>query len=90
MKRVHLIISGDVQGVGFRSWVLRVARELGLVGWVTNREDDTVEIVAEGKQLDLEDLLARCRRGPELAVVKAVDVRWEQATGEFMSFVVIY
>lgn len=90
MKRVHIIISGDVIGVGFRAWALRAARELNLTGWIKNREDDTVEIVAEGKQLDLEDILARCRRGPELAVVKSVDVRWEEATGEFLSFEVVY
>lgn len=42
MKRARLVIFGDVQGVGFRAWAVRQAKELGLVGWVKNREDDTV------------------------------------------------
>ncbi len=90
MKRVRLIIFGDVVGVGFRAWALRVTKGLSLVGWVTNKQDDTVEIVAEGTREHLEDFLAQCRRGPELAVVKDVDVKWEDATNEFVSFEVVY
>lgn len=90
VKRIHLIISGDVQGVGFRALIIRVAKEHNLVGWVTNRPDGMVEIVAEGTRKDLEELIKRCQEGPLLAVVKHVDVRWQKATGEFISFEVIY
>ncbi|MBI2405171.1 acylphosphatase [Candidatus Gottesmanbacteria bacterium] len=90
MKRVHLIISGDVVGVGYRAWILRYAADKRLTGWVTNRQDDTVEILVEGPKRDLEELIKRCGEGPLLAVVKHVDVRWEEATGAFVSFEVVY
>ena len=52
MKRIHLIISGDVQGVGYRAWTKRQAKDLGIVGWVKNREDKAVELVGEGEEQD--------------------------------------
>lgn len=88
MKRVHVIISGDVVGVGFRSWVRGRAKNLGITGWVKNRDDDTVEIMAEGK--DLEKFVKECRRGPDVAWVKDIDATWTEATGEFVSFEVLY
>ena len=90
MKRVHLIISGDVVGVGFRSWTLRLARTLSLTGWVKNREDSAVEIVAEGPRNALEDLVSACQKGPEVAWVENVRTTWEEATGEFLGFEVLY
>ena len=90
MQRVHLIISGDVQGGGYRAWVLRQAQDLRLVGWVKNREDKTVELVAEGPRQDLEELVQQCQHGPEVAWVKRVDVEWQEATGEFINFNVVY
>lgn len=90
MKRLHLIISGDVQGVSFRSWARQQAQELELVGWVANREDETVELVVEGPKEKLEEMIARCRSGPEVAWVKEVAVGWEEARGEFVSFDIVY
>ncbi len=90
MKRIHLIISGDVQGVGYRAWVIRESKKLELVGWVKNRDDGAVEIVAEGQRKDLEELIKRCQHGPELAWVKRVDATWQEATGESISFSVVY
>lgn len=90
MKRVHLIITGDVQGVGFRAWVRTIARELGLTGWVKNREDGAVEIVAEGKRTDLEDFVATCQRGSDVAWVANVDITWEEATNKFVRFDIVY
>lgn len=90
MHRVRLIISGDVQGVGFRSWALRYAQSRQLTGWVKNREDGTVEIVAEGTRVDLTDLINACRKGPEVAWVKDVAVSWEAPSSEFAGFEVIY
>lgn len=86
MKRVHLIISGDVVGVGFRAFVRERATRLGLTGWVKNRQDRTVEVVAEGPQAKLEELVSACRRGPTVAWVEKVDTAWEKATGEWASF----
>jgi acylphosphatase len=90
MKRVHLLISGDVQGVGFRSWAFRQAQGLGLTGWVKNREDGTVELVAEGLREKLEELIKRCQRGPDVVWVEGVDIVWTDATGEFVNFSVVY
>lgn len=88
MKRVHLIISGDVVGVGFRSWVREKAKMFGIVGWVQNREDKTVEIMAEGK--NLEAFVKECGRGPDVSWVQQVDTTWLPGTGEFASFEVLY
>lgn len=90
MKRIHLIISGDVQGVGFRAWAHRYARGKSLTGWVKNREDGTVEVVAEGVKKDLEELVKRSKQGPEIAWVKSVDVIWEEASGGLVGFEVVY
>ncbi len=86
MERVHLIIFGDVQGIGFRSWALRYAQGKPISGWVKNREDGTVEIVAEGQKEELEALIALCRKGPDLAWVAKVEVAWQEATGELFTF----
>lgn len=90
MKRIRLIITGDVQGVGYRSWTVRQARRLQLTGWVTNRPDKSVELVAEGTYAALEKFITLCRKGPEVAWVENVNVTWQEATGEFLSFNVIY
>lgn len=90
MQRIRILISGDVQGVGFRAWVRGMARELGLVGWVKNRGDGAVEVVAEGTKKDLEELIKQCQHGPEVAWVENVDVTWSKGTGEFVGFEVVY
>ena len=90
MKRVHLIVSGDVQGVGFRAWAKRQAVDLGLTGWVKNREDEAVELVAEGSKVELQELIKRCKRGPDIAWVKNIDVQWSEETREFVTFSVLY
>lgn len=86
MKRAHLIIYGDVIGVGFRAWVRTKARDLGLVGWVRNNPDDTLEITAEGAKDKLDELVRDCQDGPEVSMVEKVEVIWERGTGEFLSF----
>ncbi len=90
LSRVHAVISGRVQGVAFRYFTERWASELGLTGWVRNRFDGRVEVVAEGKKDGLEALLTRLREGPRSAVVEDVDVVWEQPTGEFRDFRVTF
>ncbi|HLZ65679.1 MAG TPA: acylphosphatase [Aliidongia sp.] len=70
---LHLIVSGRVQGVGYRWWTVGTARALGLVGWVRNRRDGSVEILAIGGADALESLAAACARGPAAASVSAVD-----------------
>ncbi len=81
MERLHAIVRGDVQGVGFRYFVQRRAQQLGLTGWVRNNDDGTVELVAEGSRQDLEQLKRSLEEGPRLARVQRVETRWSEATG---------
>jgi len=85
-QRVHLRIKGRVQGVFFRYETQSVAQSLGLVGWVRNRLDGSVEVVAEGEKEKLEELVKWCHNGPPLARVDSVEVQWEEPTGEFKNF----
>ena len=85
-ERLRVTVKGRVQGVGFRYFVARTAGILGLSGWVRNRFDGAVEIVAEGERSRLEKLLADLRRGPSSSFVQSADPRWEEATGEFVGF----
>jgi acylphosphatase len=85
-ERLHGLIRGDVQGVGFRFFMIRQAKALGLAGWVQNRDDGTVEFVAEGSRRDLEQLERAARKGPRMASVTGVEVSWSQATGGLARF----
>ena len=69
----HLIIRGRVQGVGYRWWTVGEARARGLCGWVRNRRDGSVEILAIGDVLALDGLAAACARGPAAAAVIGVE-----------------
>jgi acylphosphatase len=83
---LHAVVHGDVHGVGFRYFVQRRAQEAGLVGWVRNRADGTVDCLAEGPHQALERLLADLERGPGMAEVQCVDVDWQPARGESRGF----
>jgi acylphosphatase len=78
---LHAVVQGDVQGVGFRYYVQRRAEEMGLAGWVRNRPDGSVEVVAEGSRPALGRLLELLSKGPGLADVDRVDVEWGEAGG---------
>jgi acylphosphatase len=84
--RLEAVVHGRVQGVGFRVFVLRLARDLGLVGWVSNEGSGRVRCVAEGPRPGLERLLAALRDGPPGAAVDHVEVDWFAATREFDRF----
>jgi acylphosphatase len=84
--RAHAIISGRVQGVFFRVETQRAAERFGVFGWVRNRPDGSVEAVFEGEQQAVDAVLQWCHEGPNLAVVKNVEVKWLDFTGEFESF----
>jgi acylphosphatase len=88
--RLHVVVHGDVQGVGFRYFVIDAARPLGVRGWVRNRPDGSVEITAEGEREQLEDLLRSAGRGPRGAHVERVDAEWENASGDLGAFQLIY
>lgn len=68
----HLILSGHVQGIGFRDWMAGRARRLGLAGWVRNRRDGTLEALIAGDAPSVEEWLRACRRGPPGAMVTGI------------------
>lgn len=90
MRRVRLIISGDVQGVGYRAWMWREAKDLRLTGWVKNRDDGAVEAVAEGDEEKLKQLIDHCRKGPDVVWVENVHVTWDEPKNEFFAFEIKY
>jgi len=81
MKIIRVIVTGRVQGVGYRDWTQAVARQLGLSGWVRNRIDDTVEALFAGEAATVDRMVAACRRGPSLARVDRVEVLPADAAG---------
>jgi len=85
-KRVHLLIYGDVIGVGFRAWTYSNAKELELTGWVKNAGLGIVEAVFEGSEVKIKEMIDRCHRGPEVAWVKNVEEKWEYVEEEFETF----
>jgi acylphosphatase len=84
--RVHLVVSGRVQGVAFRASTADTARRLGLRGWVRNRPDGRVEAEAEGDRAQVEALVAWCRRGPPAARVLDLEVTWGEPRGDLAGF----
>jgi len=90
MQRVHIMVHGSVQGVFFRSNTRKVALDLGLKGYVRNMTDGTVEVVAEGPEDKIKELIEFCKNGPESAQVDKVDVKLEKPVNEFDSFEVRY
>jgi acylphosphatase len=82
VRRVCVTVSGRVQGVFYRATCARLAREKGLAGSVRNRPDGGVEAVFEGPPDAVEDMVAWCRQGPELARVDHVELRDEEPRGE--------
>ncbi len=87
--RAHVWISGRVQGVFFRAHTKEVAEKLGLTGWVRNLPDGRVEAVFEGEEEAVKEAIEWCKRGPPLAKVERVEVRYEEPTGEFKDFRII-
>ena len=88
MSRIHLIIRGRVQGVFFRASTRELAQSLALTGYVRNRIDDSVELVAEGEPQVLTVLREWSYHGPTGAYVESVEEIAESETGEFAAFYV--
>jgi acylphosphatase len=74
MRTVRLVITGRVQGVGYRIWAERAASALGISGWVRNRRDGSVELRATAEDGAIAALIEACRQGPRAAIVRAVAV----------------
>ena len=88
--RAHTIIAGRVQGVFFRVETQRAAERFGVLGWVRNLPDGSVEAVFEGSRESVDAVLQWCHEGPNLAVVEKVDVSWQDFTGEYKRFDITY
>jgi acylphosphatase len=88
--RAHAMVEGRVQMVFFRYSTCQEAERLGLTGWVMNRPEGSVEIVAEGPKEAVDALMQWCHKGPPGARVSEVRLTHEPATGEFASFDVRY
>ncbi|MCW3493663.1 acylphosphatase [Microbacterium sp. SSM24] len=82
MRRVHVLVSGEVQGVGYRYTLRMVAREAGAAGWVRNRRDGTVEAEVEGTEAQVDEVLAWMAGGPPGSRVTAATVTDAAPTGE--------
>jgi acylphosphatase len=89
LKQLHLTVRGRVQGVYFRASAQREAKRLGLGGWVKNRPDGSVEILAEGEETSIRELYGWAQKGPSAARVENVDTRWRSFTGEYPDFRIV-
>ena len=86
VELLHVLVSGHVQGVGFRMFVYGLANRLDLYGWVRNRLNGDVEIIAEGPRSKLEQLLVHVRQGPPSAQVIDVTYEWQDHSGIYNRF----
>jgi acylphosphatase len=89
LKQLHLVVKGRVQGVYFRASAQREAKRLGLSGWVKNRSDGAVELLAEGEEDALRQLCGWAERGPTAARVEDLQVRWRAYVGDFSDFRIV-
>jgi acylphosphatase len=85
-KRLHARVTGRVQGVGFRYYVMTAASQIGLRGWVRNRRDGSVEVLAEGDREKLDLLVQALKRGSRSSLVADLKLEWLEASGEFQGF----
>ena len=82
-------ITGKVQGVGFRYFVLRKAQELGINGWVSNKPNGDVEALAQGEKADLELFIAKVKQGPAFSRVEDVSLNWLNEAEQYFGFEII-
>ncbi len=84
--RAHLLIQGRVQGVSFRYFTMQEARMLGLTGWVRNLWDGRVEVLLDGDEEVVKQMIEWCHQGPPSAAVENVEIAWEETTAEYNNF----
>ncbi|MDH5807058.1 MAG: acylphosphatase [Candidatus Methanomethylicaceae archaeon] len=87
--QAKIIVKGKVQRVGFRYFTYKLAKKIGLVGYVKNLEDGNVEIVVEGKKEDIIKLISEVRIGPPNAFVKDLEIYWSEPKYSFNDFFII-
>lgn len=90
MKQVHLLIKGEVTGVGFRFNMLNIAEDLKVRGWCRNNSLSEVEAIAQGDEESLNNFITWCRQGPPGAKVLEVKIEWQDELSDFEGFTVKY
>ena len=85
-NRARLLISGHVQGVWYRGSTKQQADDLGLTGWVRNCQSGQVEVIVEGTDAAINELISWCRTGPSMARVTDVQIDFDNYRGEFVGF----
>ena len=88
-ERLHAFVQGRVQGVGFRFFIYQTGLNLQLYGWVRNRINGKVEILAEGSREKLDTLLKETRKGPQMAQIVKVDVEWQKSQNDLPPFTIL-
>ena len=86
----QILVSGLVQGVGYRAFAARAASRHALLGWVRNLDDGRVELDVEGARAAVDALLHELKAGPPAARVTKIETEWKQATGQFVQFSIWY
>lgn len=87
--RFHIRVTGQVQGVFFRRSAKIEAEKLGIVGWVRNDEDSSVEVMAQGEKKNVDKFIAWCKKGPPFARVKDVEVEEQKGLENFDGFEIL-
>lgn len=88
-NRLHLLVKGRVQGVGFRYFTYQTGLNLLLRGWVRNRINGDVEILAEGPRKRLDLLIREVRKGPPVAEIIDLDISWDEPSGDLPPFTIL-
>ncbi|MBT3479803.1 MAG: acylphosphatase [Candidatus Marinimicrobia bacterium] len=86
----NLVVSGKVQGVGFRWYVVQKGRSLALIGYAINLPNGNVEIHAEGNKIDIQRFIEIVKKGPPSSQVDKVEIMWINASNRFKDFIVKY
>lgn len=88
IRQVRVVISGSVQGVGYRAWTKHQAVVLGLSGWVMNCPDGSVQALLCGESSSVDEMIMRMKLGPRFAEVQSVSVTEEEAHGQYTDFTI--
>lgn len=88
IKQARVLISGFVQGVGFRHFIKNKALEFGLTGWVRNLPDGRLETVLQGSKEKINEMIELCKKGPLLSEIEDVEVEWQEEDKQFSDFLI--
>lgn len=89
-KCAHVLVEGKVQGVFFRNTARDTAKSLKVTGWIRNRQDGKVELLLEGDEIALDEMVEWCRQGPPGALIAGLEVEPQAYSGEFKQFRIRY